>query len=150
MLPGRLARIPSLLRNRAVMLKAASFALVGVVNTVVDFIVFSFTHLWLGLPIIAANILSWIVAVTGSYVLNTLVTFAAESEGQLRAGTYVSFAGSQVGGLVANTATVLIASYFMPVLMGKVLAIGVSFLVNFLLSHLVVFRQRRARPDRAG
>jgi putative flippase GtrA len=150
MLPGRLARIPSLLRNRAVMLKAASFALVGVVNTVVDFIVFSFTHMRLGLPIIAANILSWIVAVTGSYVLNTLVTFAAESEGKLRAGTYVSFAGSQVGGLVANTATVLIASYFMPVLMGKVLAIGVSFLVNFLLSHLVVFRQRRARPDRAG
>ena len=116
------------------MLKAASFALVGVVNTAVDFIVFSFTHLWLGLPIIAANVLSWVVAVTGSYVLNTLVTFA----------------GSQVGGLVANTATVLIASYFMPVLVGKVLAIGVSFLVNFLLSHLVVFRQGRARPDRAG
>ena len=37
------------------MLKAASFALVGVVNTAVDFIVFSFTHLWLGLPIIAAS-----------------------------------------------------------------------------------------------
>ena len=47
---------------------------------------------------------------------------------------------SQVAGLVANTATVLAASYFMPVLIGKVLAIGVSFLVNFSLSHFVVFR----------
>ena len=36
------------------------------------------------------------------------------------------------------------ASYFMPVLVGKVLAIGASFLVNFSLSHFVVFR--RARP----
>jgi putative flippase GtrA len=150
MRPALLDRLSQLIQNRALMLKAASFALVGVVNTVVDFIVFSFTHLWLGLPIIAANILSWIVAVTGSYVLNTLVTFAAESEGKLRAGTYLSFAGSQVGGLVGNTATVLIASYFMPVLAGKVLAIGVSFLVNFLLSHLVVFRRRRTGPDRAG
>jgi len=48
-----------------------------------------------------------------------------------------------LAGLVANTATVFLASYFMPVLVGKVLAIGASFLVNFSLSHFVVFRERR-------
>jgi len=53
-----------------------------------------------------------------------------------------SFAISQVAGLVANTATVFVASYFMPVLLGKLLAIGASFLVNFSLSHFVVFRKR--------
>jgi putative flippase GtrA len=37
---------------------------------------------------------------------------------------------------------VLAASYFMPVLVGKVLAIGASFVVNFTLSHFVVFRKR--------
>ena len=63
---------------------------------------------------------------------------------------YVSFAASQIAGLVANTATVLIASYFMPVLIGKVLAIGVSFLVNFSLSHFVVFRKRSDTPQREG
>jgi putative flippase GtrA len=47
---------------------------------------------------------------------------------------------SQIAGLVANTATVVIASYFMPVLVAKVLAIAVSFVVNFSLSHLFVFR----------
>src|SRR5262245_57849714 len=150
MRPPLLDRLSQLVHDRALMLKAASFALVGVVNTVVDFLVFSLTHLLLGLPIVAANVLAWIVAVSGSYVLNTLVTFAAESQRRLSTGTYVGFAGSQVGGLVANTATVVAASYFMPVLWGKVLAIGVSFLVNFCLSHLVVFRRRSAGTDRAG
>jgi putative flippase GtrA len=56
---------------------------------------------------------------------------------------YVNFALSQVAGLVANTATVFVASYFMPVLVGKALAIGASFLVNFSLSHFLVFRRRR-------
>ena len=42
--------------------------------------------------------------------------------------------------------TVFVASYFMPVLVGKVLAIGVSFLVNFSLSHFVVFRKRPNAP----
>jgi putative flippase GtrA len=138
-------RLPSFLQNRALVLKAASFALVGLVNTAVDFAVFSFTHLYVGLPIIVANVLAWIVAVSGSYVMNTLVTFAAESEGKLRAKTYVGFAGSQLGGLVANTATVFLASKFMHVLLAKTLAIGVTFLVNFTLSHFVVFRPR---PDR--
>ena len=61
----------------------------------------------------------------------------------MRARAYFTFAISQVAGLVANTATVFVASYFMPVLLGKVLAIGASFLVNFSLSHFVVFRKRK-------
>ena len=62
----------------------------------------------------------------------------------MRARAYITFAISQVAGLVANTATVFVASYFMPVLLGKLLAIGASFLVNFSLSHFVVFRKRKS------
>ena len=74
--------------------------------------------------------------------MNSLTTFARESGRELRLTSYFNFALSQVAGLVANTATVFVASYFMPVLIGKVLAIGASFLVNFSLSHFVVFRKR--------
>ena len=128
--------------RRAIALKAVSFAVVGVVNSAVDFGVFSFAYYYLALSIVAANVLAWIVAVTGSYVMNSLTTFARESRRVLTLKAYAGFAVSQVAGLVANTATVVIASYFMPVWIGKVLAIGVSFLVNFSLSHFVVFRKR--------
>jgi putative flippase GtrA len=140
--------------RRAVALKAVSFALVGVVNATVDFGVFSFFYFYLAFPIILANLISWFVAVTGSYVMNSMTTFAAESGGKLRLRSYASFLLAQVAGFVANTATV----YLIPVLIGKILgieststtlvligkllAIGSSFLVNFSLSHFVVFRQR--------
>ena len=136
----------SLLRRKAV-----SFALVGVVNTGVDLSVFSLAHFYLGLPIVSANITSWILAVSGSYVMNTYFTFAAESGRQLRFWDNGKFVASQTGGLVANTAAVFLASYFFPVLVSKVIAIGVTFLVNFTLSHFVVFRPApQPKPDDAA
>jgi putative flippase GtrA len=140
--------------QRAVALKAVSFALVGVVNASVDFAVFSFFYFYLGFPIIAANLISWLVAVTGSYVMNSMTTFAAESGRKLRLKSYATFLLAQVAGLVANTATVFLVPIVIGkilgidrtattlVLIGKLLAIGSSFLVNFSLSHFVVFRHR--------
>jgi len=145
--PSRLtAKLIAAWHDRAIVLKAMSFAVVGVLNSAVDFGVFALAYSYFGLPIILANVLSWCVAVSGSYVMNSLTTFAHESGRELRAKAYFGFALSQVAGLVANTTTVVFASYFMPVLIGKVLAIGVSFLVNFTLSHFIVFRKRPHAP----
>jgi putative flippase GtrA len=132
--------------ERAIVLKAMSFAVVGVVNSAVDFGVFALAYSYFELPIVLANVLSWCVAVSGSYVMNSLTTFAHESGRELSAKAYFGFALSQVAGLVANTTTVVVASYFMPVLIGKLLAIGVSFVVNFTLSHFIVFRKRPNAP----
>jgi len=145
--PRLFDRLITAWHERAMALKAVSFAAVGVVNSAVDFAVFSFAYYWLGLPIVAANVMAWLVAVSGSYVMNSLTTFARESGRELRAKAYFTFLISQVGGLLANTATVFVASYFMPVLLGKLLAIGASFLVNFSLSHFVVFRTRERRVE---
>ena len=132
--------------ERAIVLKALSFAIVGVVNSAVDFGVFSFAYYYLGLPIITSNVMSWAVAVSGSYVMNSMTTFARESGRALSFKAYAGFAASQIAGLIANTATVFIASHFVEVWVGKLFAIGASFLVNFSLSHFVVFRKR---PDAA-
>ena len=132
--------------NRAIALKAASFALVGVVNFAVDFSVFSFAYLYLNWPIISANVAAWMIAVSGSYVMNSLITFAAESGRQLRLKSYAIFALSQTGGLTANTTTLFVLSYFLPVLVAKAFAVIATFLVNFSLSHFVVFRRRGTSP----
>src|SRR5437588_3668578 len=153
-------RLEQAWRERAVLVKVASFALVGLVNLAVDLSVFSFAFFYLGLPIIAANVLAWCIAVTGSYVMNSLITFARESGRQLRIKDYATFVLSQIGGLIANTTTVFLASYLvahllqeprdavLPVLLAKLLAVGAGFLVNFSLSHFVVFRQREKTTDR--
>ncbi len=128
--------------ERAIALKAASFALVGVVNTAVDFSVFWTAANFLGWPLVLANVVAWLVAVTFSYAMNSVITFGPESGRVLRWRDYASFAASGVAGMVASTATLLALSYFIPVLLAKLASILVSFVVNFSLSHFVVFRER--------
>ena len=145
-----LRRLVRAWEERAIVLKAASFAGVGVINSLVDFSVLLAAYYLLKLPLILANLLSWLVAVTGSYVMNSYVTFAAESGRQLRWRAYVAFVASGIAGVITNTTVLVIASYWVPVVLAKLLAIGASFLVNFLLSHFVVFRPRTGQTERSA
>jgi putative flippase GtrA len=154
-------------RGRALPQKAFTFAIIGVLNTAVDYVLFlaarvAYMHssqalaafAWIagicrcGAPetvlLIATNMTSWIVAVSGSYVLNSSITFAAESGRKLRWRDYVTFVVSGIVGLIANTAILIIAAQvlLLPVWLAKALAILASFVVNFTLSHFVVFRPR--------
>lgn len=137
-------RLDAAWHRRAVSLKAVSFAMVGVVNTAIDASVFFTAFAFLTTSLVAANLLAWFVAVSCSYVMNSFVTFAAESGRRLRWRSYASFVVSGVAGAAANTAVLVIAADYLhvPVWGAKALAILVSFAVNFSLSHFVVFRPR--------
>ncbi len=153
--------------NRAFGLKAIVFALIGLVNAVVDYGVFLVARAALdrsppalsafhsladvchcgtatSLSLIAANTVSWIVAVSGSYIMNSSITFAHETGRKLRWRAYAAFVVSGLAGWVANTATLLVAAelFLLPVWLAKLAAIMASFVVNFSLSHFVVFRVR--------
>src|SRR5262245_38902225 len=108
------SRLREALQDRALVIKAVSFASIGVVNASIDFGVFTLCHYYLGWPIIIANPFAWMIAVTNSYVMNSLITFAAESGRRLRVKAYLMFAVSQAGGLIANTLTVVVLSLFVP------------------------------------
>ena len=137
------SRLAAYLRRQALLMKATSFALVGVINTIIDYSLFLAAYNLLQIPLIPANILSWIVAVSSSYVMNSTFTFAAESGRKLRWKDYGTFVASGVVGLVANTATLVLASMFMEVWLAKIPSTAVAFLVNFSMSHFVVFRKRK-------
>ena len=129
-------------RERAVALKAVSFALVGLINTAVDAALFFLLLGFVTSSLVIANVTAWFVANTGSYVMNSLTTFSAETGGRLRAKDYVGFVGSGLVAVTASTITVVIAAKFMPVWAAKGIAILVSFAVNFSITHFVVFRPK--------
>jgi putative flippase GtrA len=134
-------------RSHPVAAKMVSFATIGVANTAIDFAIFTLAYTKLGLPLIASNILSWLIAVSGSYVMNTQVTFRAETGRVMRRRDYLRFVASGVVGVVAATATLVVLSAYVPVLTAKLLSIGVGFAVNFGMSHFVVFRPAAPPPD---
>ncbi len=139
-----LARLNKAWHERAITLKALSFALVGLVNTGIDFSVFWTAARILGWPLVPANVLAWLVAVTFSYAMNSFITFGPESGRVLRWRDYLTFAASGVAGMAASTAVLLALAYLAPLAVAKLLSILVSFAVNFLLSHFVVFRARKS------
>jgi putative flippase GtrA len=141
------ARATAAWQRRAVSLKALSFATVGLVNTAVDAAVFFLMLGFVTPSLVIANVTAWLVAVTGSYVMNSFTTFSAETGGRLQLKHYAGFIGSGLVAVVATTTTVVAAANFMPVWAAKGVAILVSFAVNFSLTHFVVFR---ARTDAAG
>jgi putative flippase GtrA len=129
--------------ERAIALKAISFALVGLINTVIDFSVFWTAATYLAWPLVPANVLAWLVAVSFSYTMNSFTTFGPESGRILRWRDYGTFIASGVAGMVCSTATLFALSFVLPVLAAKLISILVSFVVNFSLSHFVVFRKRK-------
>ncbi len=157
--------------------KAVSFALIGVVNALIDTGVFLAANsylndadialrpldafaAWCGcsspetLVLIVANTMSWVVAVSCSYVMNSYITFAAESGRRLRWKDYATFVVSGIVGAIANTTTLIVAAGLLPSLGGenerllaaKGCAILAGFVVNFTMSHFVVFRTRPSAP----
>ena len=123
--------------ERAIALMTASFAVIGVVHTAVDFCVFWTATSYLHWPLVPANVLAWIVAVTLSYALGSLTAFGPESGCILRWRDYASFAAAGIAGMISSIATLVVLSYFVPVLLAKLVSITVAFAVNFALSHFV-------------
>jgi putative flippase GtrA len=81
-------------------------------------------------------------------VLNSTITFAAESERKLRWLAYFTFVASGIAGWLANTAALVVAVevLLLPVWQAKLFAVMASFIVNFSMSNFVVFRVRRSLP----
>ena len=140
-------RLTEAWQRRAVSLKALSFATVGLINTAVDATVFFLMLGFATSSLIVANVSAWLIAVTGSYVMNSFTTFSAETGGRLRLKDYAGFVGSGLVAVIATTTTVVLAANYLPVWAAKGVVILVSFVVNFSITHFVVFR---ARPDTAG
>jgi putative flippase GtrA len=128
--------------SRPMVSKMVSFGVIGLGNTVIDLAVFSLAYQVLNLPLVPANVLAWLVAVSCSYVMNTMITFRAESGRVLRRKDYFSFVASGVLGVIATTTTLVVLSNFMPVIGAKLVSIVAGFVVNFTMSHFVVFRPK--------
>ncbi len=123
-----LDQIAAVWQSRALVIKLLTFASIGVVNT-------------------ASNVLSWLVAVSASYAMNTKLTFGRETGGIFRSKDLVRFIGSGILGVILATTTLVILSHYTNIFAAKFLSIIGGFAVNFSMSHFVVFRPLRTTNE---
>ncbi|MDP2772503.1 MAG: GtrA family protein [Nocardioides sp.] len=134
---------PSTIPGRGVLV--GRFAAVGVANTVIDIVLFMLLHDRIG--ILGANFVSTSAGMTFSFVVNGLFTFRAQRLTLRHAVLFLATTGTTmwlvqplvIHGLLAALAGLGLAEDDLVVLVVKVLAIGVSFVLNFAAYRWVVW-----------
>ena len=125
--------------------QVALFSSVGVLNTVLDFVVYSAAIL-LGMSPALANVAGFAAANPFSYAVNARVTFRTEGQ---RAATsfrgYGKFLAAHLVSLVISTTAVhYLALQFGP-FVAKICVIFLTLAINYGASALFVFPQRNER-----
>jgi putative flippase GtrA len=116
------------------------FAVVGLINFVVDYGLFWALFYGAGLSLVTANTISILAAATNSFLLNKVWTFQDASRGRAsmrRYGRFLVFTGLSV--VLANVVIWLLAR-ILPVPLAKFGSIAVTMVFNYWTSRRYVFR----------
>ncbi|MGE3936066.1 MAG: GtrA family protein [Rhodospirillaceae bacterium] len=115
------------------------FATVGLVNLAIDMAIFSALHFGLGVALIPANTVAFVVAVTNSFFMNRQWTFAdRRGNGRLAYQVPMFFALNTVG-LGISTATVWCMALVVHVLIAKCAAVVVTCVWNYTATRRFVY-----------
>lgn len=121
---------------------AGRFAVVGLVNTLVDYALFNLLFYLAETPLIAAHFLSAGTAVLVSFLLNRNWTFAGAKHHDSVWRQFVRHVATAGSAVLISAVVIWLAAFVLPAYLAKLAAIGVSFAWNFLLSRHWVFRAK--------
>jgi len=137
-------------KKLGILWQLAKFALVGVLNTVIDFGVLNFliaiTTTTSGIGIIFINAISFLTAVINSYFWNKEWVFTAGKKGNFATFFIVTLIGLSINTGIVYTLTtyippVIVSSETLWANLAKVLATGISLVWNFMGYKLIVFKK---------
>ncbi len=119
------------------------FAVVGVANTGVDFIIFSIVHGIYGIHPIFSQVISYSCGVLNSYILNRLWTFRVRNRARIK--EFLSFLAINLLSLGTSIVIIyiLIDLWFLNVYLAKGAATMIALVINFIGSKLFVFKSAK-------
>ena len=120
-------------------LRPAAYGAVGLLNTLIDFL--AFWALLDLMPALLANVISFSLGATQSFVLNTLVTFHdRRAEQGFSPQRALRFASVALGCLALSSGTLLLLLHVLPVLYAKAVSVLATFAAGYILNDLIVFK----------
>lgn len=129
--------------------RLAKFALVGGLNTGVDFAVFCLMVYAAGTASIWAQISAYSAGLVNSYLWNRQWTFGVKNKHN--AGEIVRFVGVNLMSFAAATAVLLgLEQWGIAAAAAKAVSVAVSLAVNYIGYRIWVFRRMEHHGNRAG
>jgi len=129
-------------------LKMAKYALVGGLNTGVDFAVFCAMVYGFGVGSAWAQVASYLLATANSYLLNRYWTFGVREKKNV--AEMVKFVLVNAISFAASTAVLLLLEHWgAEAALAKLVSVGCSMIVNYAGYRLWVFRGMETQGNRA-
>lgn len=131
----------------------AKFGVVGIINTIIDFVLLNLLVAVVGWPILWANTISFSAAVTNSYFINKYWTFRNHEPAHLRQfSTFVliSIVGLVLSNLLVHYGTQLLGDYDFGLTfvwqynIAKAVSAVIVLAWNFLASKYLVFHEKQS------
>lgn len=128
--------------------RIATFVGIGMINTAIDILSFACLYGLADLDVISSNVAAFLIAVTNSFILNRLVTFADRPSRGDAPRAFARFFMVAVTAMTASTVIVYLLSQFMHPMFGKLIATAASTTINYTGCYWFAFPGSR-NADRA-
>jgi len=129
----------------------AKFGVVGVINTIIDFVLLNFLITIVGWPLILSNTISFSAAVTNSYFMNKYWTFRNREPAHIRQFSIfilISVVGLLLSNILLRYGTDLLKVYDFGLTftwrynIAKAVSAVIVLVWNFIASKYLVFHER--------
>lgn len=122
------------------LIQISRFLIVGGMNTLVDFAVYSFLVLLIGGNPSPSNVISYSCGAAFSFVLNRTWTFKSDRYARTKLHQAKLFALATLVGLSVSTLIVWVLAEPVGAIPAKIASVGITTVVNFMMSKYIVFR----------
>lgn len=121
--------------------KFVKFGLVGVLNTLINWIIFALLN-FIGVYYIVANVIAYVIATANSYIWNSKWVF--KYNGENKKETTAKFVILNLIGLGLNTGILylLVDMVGLNKLIALVITTGIVMIINYIVNKIWVFKEK--------
>jgi putative flippase GtrA len=116
------------------------FAVIGLVTTTLDFVLFSLLAVVAGVPPVAANAVCYSCGIATSFVLNRSWTFGVAVDAPGVRKHAIRFIASNIAGLLLSSILVGLLVLVLPDVAAKAVSVPLVFVWNYSVARFWVFR----------
>jgi putative flippase GtrA len=121
------------------------YLIFGLLTTAVNYVAYVLFTRMVALPLVAANLIAWVLAVAFAYATNRRWVFESKSKGAAALAEAGAFVAARLFSGVVDTVCMVLLVEWLHVhdMVAKILVNVLAIAINYIFSKLVIFRKKK-------